>query len=41
MNYISRTRYKAGFYRYPYEIKFLQKYWLSYRQPEIEGFQVE
>jgi anaerobic magnesium-protoporphyrin IX monomethyl ester cyclase len=30
-------RYKTGFYRYPYEIKLLQREW-KYRQPEIQGF---
>jgi len=35
---ISAFRYKVGFYALPYEIKFLQKYWLQYRQPETEGF---
>ena len=35
---IAAWRYKSGFYALPYEIKFLQKYWLQYRQPETEGF---
>lgn len=35
---ISAARYKTGFYKFPYEIKALQKFWLKYRQPEIEGF---
>ena len=35
---ISTPRYRLNIFRYPYEIKFLQKYWLRYRQPEIEGF---
>ncbi|MFN0274522.1 MAG: B12-binding domain-containing radical SAM protein [Chitinophagales bacterium] len=35
---ISGIRYKMKFYNYPYEIKALQKFWLKYRQPEIEGF---
>ncbi len=34
-------RYKLGFYNFPYEIKALQRFWLKYRQPEIEGFYVE
>jgi anaerobic magnesium-protoporphyrin IX monomethyl ester cyclase len=34
---ISATRYRAGLYKYPYEIKALQKLW-KYRQPEKEGF---
>jgi anaerobic magnesium-protoporphyrin IX monomethyl ester cyclase len=31
-------RYRLNFFRYPYELKFLQRFWLRYRQPEIEGF---
>ncbi len=38
---VSLTRYKTKIYAIPYEIKFLQKYWLRYRQPEIEGFYLE
>ncbi|HTB30696.1 MAG TPA: radical SAM protein [Bacteroidia bacterium] len=38
MHTISAWRYKSGFYHYPYVIKAFQKYWLRYRQPEIEGF---
>jgi len=34
---LSSLRYKASLYKYPYEIKLLQKYW-KYRQPEIQGF---
>jgi radical SAM superfamily enzyme YgiQ (UPF0313 family) len=34
---IASWRYKAHFYQYPYEIRFLQKAW-RYRQPEIQGF---
>jgi anaerobic magnesium-protoporphyrin IX monomethyl ester cyclase len=30
-------RYKLNFYKYPYEIKLLQRVW-KYRQPEIQGF---
>ncbi|MBX3165163.1 MAG: B12-binding domain-containing radical SAM protein [Bacteroidetes bacterium] len=33
----SSMRYKTGFYKYPYEIKAIQKIW-KYRQPEKEGF---
>lgn len=36
----SWTRYKTGFYKFPYEIKLLHKIW-KYRQPEIEGFYSE
>lgn len=34
---VSAIRYNTGFYKFPYEIKALQKIW-KYRQPEIEGF---
>jgi len=34
---LSALRYKANLYKYPYEIKLLQRYW-KYRQPEIQGF---
>jgi radical SAM superfamily enzyme YgiQ (UPF0313 family) len=33
----SGLRYHSGFYKFPYEIKALQKIW-KYRQPETEGF---
>lgn len=33
----SSLRYKSGFYKYPFEIKAIQKLW-EYRQPETEGF---
>ena len=35
---LSAFRYKMKLYEFPYEIKALQKFWLRYRQPEIEGF---
>ncbi|MBD80607.1 MAG: radical SAM protein [Crocinitomicaceae bacterium] len=38
MGLISSFRYKNNLLKYPYEIKALQKFWLKYRQPEIEGF---
>ncbi len=41
MRTLSFLRYKTGFYKFPYELKALQKFWLKYRQPEIEGFYVE
>lgn len=41
MRLVSFTRYNTGFYNFPYEIKLLQKKWLAYRQPEIEGFMME
>jgi len=34
---VSGVRYKINLYKYPYEIKLLQKLW-KYRQPEIQGF---
>ncbi len=37
---LSKVRYETGIYKYPYEIKVLQKLW-KYRQPEIEGFYAE
>jgi radical SAM superfamily enzyme YgiQ (UPF0313 family) len=37
---VSGFRYKNDFYKFPYEIKALQKLW-KYRQPEIEGFYSE
>jgi hypothetical protein len=41
MRSISAIRYKLNFFHYPYELKFLQKFWLRYRQPEVEGFSME
>lgn len=38
---LASFRYKYDIYKYPYELKALQKYWLRYRQPEIEGFASE
>lgn len=35
---LSSIRYKMEFYHFPYELKILQKFWLKYRQPELEGF---
>lgn len=34
---ISKFRYQHSFYKFPYELKMLQKLW-RYRQPEIQGF---
>ena len=34
---ISFFRYRMNFFSYPYELKALMKYWLRYRQPEIQG----
>lgn len=41
MKTLSALRYKLGVYQYPYELKALQRFWLQYRQPEIEGFYLE
>lgn len=38
MRMIAAFRYQKSWYKYPYEIKVLQKFWLRYRQPEIQGF---
>lgn len=38
MRLLSALRYKNSWYQFPYELKVLQKFWLRYRQPEIEGF---
>ncbi len=37
MQALGDLRYRTGFFSFPYEIKVLQKFWLRYRQPEIEG----
>ena len=34
---VSSIRYKANFYRFPYEIKLMHRLW-KYRQAEIQGF---
>ena len=41
MKNISSWRYNMDFYKFPYELKALQKYWLRYRRPETEGFASE
>ena len=41
MRVLSSLRYKTSFYRFPYELKALQKFWLKYRRPEVEGFYTE
>lgn len=38
MRQLSSWRYRRSWYQFPYELKVLQKFWLRYRQPEIEGF---
>ncbi|HVT84715.1 MAG TPA: radical SAM protein [Chitinophagaceae bacterium] len=37
MKIAAGIRYKMSFYKYPYEIKLMQRLW-KYRQPEIQGF---
>ena len=37
MQMVAGIRYKINLYKYPYEIKLLQRAW-KYRQPEIQGF---
>ncbi len=37
MKALSGLRYKLNVFALPYELKVLQKYWLKYRRPEIEG----
>lgn len=34
---LSRLRYEKNIFSYPLELKALMKYWLKYRQPEIQG----
>jgi radical SAM superfamily enzyme YgiQ (UPF0313 family) len=34
---ISSWRYRMNLFSYPYELKAIMKYWLRYRQPEIQG----
>ncbi|MBC7875280.1 MAG: radical SAM protein [Ferruginibacter sp.] len=34
---LARVRYNTNFFSAPYELKLLQRFWLKYRQPEIEG----
>ncbi len=34
---ISALRYQFNMFSHPYELKALMKYWLRYRQPEIQG----
>ena len=38
---ISSARYNLNLFSLPYEIKFLQKFWLRYRKPEVEGFYMQ
>jgi radical SAM superfamily enzyme YgiQ (UPF0313 family) len=41
MRLLSTARYNFNIFSFPYELKALQKFWLKYRQPEIEGFYQE
>lgn len=41
MKRISSFRYKTDTFKWPYELKALQKFWLKYRRPETEGFATE
>ncbi len=41
MRWLSAVRYRNNFFHFPYELKALQKFWLRYRQPEVEGFYAE
>jgi anaerobic magnesium-protoporphyrin IX monomethyl ester cyclase len=41
MRGLSSIRYKRKIYFLPYDLKVLQKFWLKYRQPEVEGFYTE
>jgi radical SAM superfamily enzyme YgiQ (UPF0313 family) len=41
MRVLSSLRYKSDIYKFPYELKALQKFWLKYRRPEVEGFYTE
>lgn len=41
MRALAAFRYRRNLFALPYELKVLQKFWLRYRQPEIEGFAVE
>ena len=40
MRLLSGFRYRKNIFKFPYEIKILQRLW-KYRQPEIEGFVME
>jgi anaerobic magnesium-protoporphyrin IX monomethyl ester cyclase len=41
MKWLSSARYNLNIFTFPYELKVLQRFWLRYRQPEIEGFYQE
>jgi anaerobic magnesium-protoporphyrin IX monomethyl ester cyclase len=40
MRLLSSVRYQNNWFKFPYELKAVQKFW-RYRQPEIEGFRME
>jgi hypothetical protein len=40
MKILSNFRYQSNLFKFPYELKALQRLW-KYRQPEIEGFRME
>lgn len=37
IRWVSSIRYRTNIFSYPLELKALMKYWLRYRQPEIQG----
>ncbi|MHB8579867.1 MAG: B12-binding domain-containing radical SAM protein [Ignavibacteriaceae bacterium] len=38
---LSSMRYRINLFSSPYEIKLLQRYWLKYRKPDVEGFYMQ
>lgn len=38
MRWLAAPRYAFNLFRWPYELRLLQRYWLHYLQPEVEGF---
>jgi len=41
IRWFSTFRYTNNYFRFPYELKLLQKFWLKYRRPDVEGFSME
>ena len=41
MKGLASLRYRFNILHSPYELKLIQKFWLRYRQPEMEGFYME
>jgi anaerobic magnesium-protoporphyrin IX monomethyl ester cyclase len=37
IRWLSSVRYRMNFFHYPLELKAIMKYWLRYRQPEVQG----